>query len=169
MLGHSWDCNCGIVLEGCEQFETGSPPVSEMNMHKRPNEALIAPCGINCGVCKYYLAKAKGIYKSRRSGCIGCVPRGKGCVCQGCEPLTKGNVRFCYECRDFPCKQLERLNQRYRTKYHTDLISNLLNIKKKGITDWLKEEEQRWKCNECGGMVSMHDLRCYDCGVEQSK
>ena len=138
-------------------------------MHKRPDELLIAPCGINCGVCKYYLAKAKGLYKSNKSGCIGCMPRDKGCTYQGgCEPLNKKAVRFCYECRNFPCKQLEKLNQRYSTKYHTNLINNLLNIKKNGITEWLKEEEQRWKCNVCGGTVSIHNHHCFDCGVEQS-
>ena len=107
------------------------------------SEELIAPYGINCGLCKYYLAKVKGLYKSKRSGCIGCIPRNKGCTYQGgCEQLRKGTVRFCFECTNFPCTQLEKLNKRYSTKYHTNLIENLLNIKKNGTYKWLKGEEQ---------------------------
>ena len=138
-------------------------------MHKSPSEALIAPCGINCGVCKFYLATIKGLYKSKKSGCIGCIPRNKGCTYQGgCEPLKKREVRFCFECTDFPCKQLTKLNKRYSTKYHTNLVDNLLNIEKHGINKWLREEEQRWKCNKCGGTVSIHTHSCFDCGVRQS-
>jgi len=138
-------------------------------MCKRISEELIAPCGINCGVCRYYLTKAKGLYKSKKSGCIGCVPRNEGCTYQGgCGPLIKGIVRFCYVCSDFPCKQLEKLNKRYSTKYHTNLIDNLLNIQKYGINKWLEEEEETWKCNECGGTVSIHTHSCFDCGAKQS-
>ena len=129
------------------------------------SEELIAPYGINCGLCKYYLAKVKGLYKSKRSGCIGCIPRNKGCTYQGgCEQLRKGTVRFCFECTNFPCTQLEKLNKRYSTKYHTNLIENLLNIKKNGTYKWLKGEEQRWGCDNCGRAISIHDLTCYDCG-----
>jgi len=32
------------------------------------NEDLIAPCGMNCGVCRFYLSRVKGLYKSKKSG-----------------------------------------------------------------------------------------------------
>jgi hypothetical protein len=138
-------------------------------MNKRMSEELIAPCGINCGVCRFYLGKAKGLYKSKTSGCAGCIPTNEGCNYQGgCEFLNNKMVRFCFECAHFPCKQLEKLNKRYSTKYHTNLIDNLLNIKKNGIGNWLREEEQRWKCRECGGTVSLHTHFCFDCGTEKS-
>jgi len=134
-------------------------------MYMSPNENLIAPCGINCSVCRYYLSKAKGLYKSKRSGCIGCIPRDEGCTYQGgCEPLRTNAVRFCFECNDFPCRQLKKLEHRYATKYHTSLIDNLLSIKENGIDRWLVEEEKRWKCKECGGTKSIHTHICIDCG-----
>jgi hypothetical protein len=71
-------------------------------MHKRINEDLIAPCGINCGVCKYYLAKVMGSHKSKSTGCIGCLPKNKVCTYkEGCEPLKMRVVRFCFECTHF--------------------------------------------------------------------
>lgn len=143
---------------------------SLVNMSTRPqSEELIAPCGINCGACKYYLTKTRGLYKSNRSGCIGCIPRDKGCTYQGgCEPLNKRAIRFCYECSNFPCDKLQKLNKRYSTKYHTNLLDNLMEIKNKGLKLWLGEEERKWKCTNCGGMVSIHTHCCFDCGVKQS-
>ncbi|MFC1995459.1 DUF3795 domain-containing protein [Chloroflexota bacterium] len=46
------------------------------------NEELIAPCGMNCGICSGYLAskydiKSKGI---KMPYCIGCRPRDKKCA-----------------------------------------------------------------------------------------
>ena len=138
-------------------------------MQTKLSEELTAPCGINCGVCKRYLATVRGLYKSKKSGCIGCIPRNNGCTYQGgCEQLKKREVRFCFECSDFPCEKLKKLDHRYTNKYRTSLIDNLLNIKRNGVDKWLLEEEQRWKCNECGGTVSIHNHFCFDCGAKQS-
>ena len=138
-------------------------------MAEKHDADLIAPCGINCGVCRYYLARVKGMYKSTKSGCIGCIPRNSGCTCQGgCEPLRTKSVRFCFECSDFPCDKLKKLNHRYTTKYHTNLIDNLLYIQKNGINKWITEDKKRWECDECGGTVSIHGHICFDCGEKQS-
>jgi len=42
---------------------------------------LIAPCGMNCGICKSYLAFSRGIpeKKGKVSHCPGCLPRNKNC------------------------------------------------------------------------------------------
>ena len=134
-------------------------------MYVSPHQDLIAPCGMNCSVCRFYLSKVKGLYKSKKSGCTGCIPRGEGCANHGgCEPINTGAVRFCFECGDFPCRQLKKLEYRYATKYHTSLIDNLLRIKENGIDRWLVEEEKRWKCQECGGTISIHTHICFDCG-----
>jgi hypothetical protein len=105
-------------------IENNSKPVME--------ERLIAPCGMNCGVCASYLAmkndlKKKGLGKTY---CAGCLPRGKNCYYhRKCERLGKNLVRFCYECADFPCHLLKTLDKRYRTFYHMSMIENLEYIK----------------------------------------
>jgi hypothetical protein len=43
-------------------------------------------------------------------------------------------------------------------------VDNLLRIKKIGAEQWLKEQEDEWRCPKCGGNICIIDDReCYDC------
>lgn len=133
-------------------------------------EKLIAPCGMNCGLCVSYQAmkndlKHKGFNKKT---CPGCIPRGKNCAFMkgNCERLGKGLVRFCYECEDFPCRRLKTLDKRYRTKYHMSMIENLKFIKENGMARFLEKEEKKWKCPECGGEICCHNGLCLNCDLD---
>lgn len=46
------------------------------------------------------------------------------------------------------------------------MLENLKFIKKHGVREFVKKEEKRWKCKKCGGVVSVHDGKCYSCEVE---
>jgi hypothetical protein len=133
-------------------------------------EQLIAPCGMNCGVCTSYLAmkndlKNKGFGKGY---CPGCLPRGKNCafIKKQCEQLGKGLIRFCYACPDFPCRRLKKLDERYRAKYHMSMIENLNFIKLHGMAKFLENEAAKWRCPECGGVICCHNGLCYECQLE---
>ena len=133
-------------------------------------EQLIAPCGMNCGVCASYLAMKNDLKKKGfgKTSCAGCLPRDKGCFYRKqCRKIDKRNVRFCYECPDFPCRILKNLDKRYRTFYHMSMIENLEFIKTNGIDRFLEKETARWKCTECGGVISCHNGICYNCGLEK--
>lgn len=125
---------------------------------------LIAPCGMDCGVCKVYLATVRSDVKGK--GCLGCRPRRKKCAyLKGiCELIRNERITFCFECAVFPCAHLKTIDKRYVTRYDTSFISNLLIIKEKGLAAFLLGEEKRWRCSRCGGAVSIHDGTCYDCG-----
>ena len=135
-------------------------------------EELLAPCGMNCGVCSNYLAmendlKKKGMGKTY---CAGCRIQGRNCYyTKQCDPLGKGLVRFCYECGDFPCRRLKTLDKRYRTFYHMSMIENLEFVKKNGIEMFLEKEAEKWHCPECGGVICCHNGICYSCGLEKLK
>lgn len=128
---------------------------------------LIAPCGMDCSLCVAYQVKKYNLDKrgSRRKACEGCIPRGKGCLHMGdsCEKLRLSQIRFCYECEEFPCKRLKGLDNRYRSKYHMSMIENLKAIKAKGIDEFLEEQDVKWKCPECGGHVCCHNGLCLNC------
>ncbi|MDD5339397.1 MAG: DUF3795 domain-containing protein [Dehalococcoidales bacterium] len=133
-------------------------------------EILIAPCGMNCGVCGNYLAmkndlKKNGVYKSY---CPGCRPRGKNCAFmkKNCELVGEGKVQFCFECPDFPCLRLKHLDKRYSTKYHMSMIENLNFIKENGMEKFLEKETKKWQCPECGGVISCHHGVCFTCDVD---
>jgi len=48
------------------------------------------------------------------------------------------------------------------------MLENLENIKKYGIRQFVKNENQRWACLKCDGTVSVHRGYCVNCG-EQKK
>jgi hypothetical protein len=135
------------------------------------NEELIAPCGMNCGVCDFYLAMRNDLRKKgfRIKYCPGCLPRGKNCVFMGkqCERLGKGLVRFCYECDDLPCRRLKTLDKRYRTKYHMSQIENLDFIRAHGMASFLEKEAAKWRCPECGGVICCHNGLCFSCSLDK--
>jgi hypothetical protein len=136
-------------------------------------EVLIAPCGMNCALCSSYLAmkndlKSTGIMKTY---CAGCRPRGKNCAFmkKKCDLLGEGKVQYCYECGEFPCRRLKHLDERYRTNYRMSMIENLEYIKEHGIDKFLKKEEEKWRCPECGGTICCHNGICFSCGLEKLK
>jgi hypothetical protein len=121
---------------------------------------MIAPCGMNCNVCRAVLDK-----EGKNKKCPGCVPREMGCI-HGkglCEELVRSEVRFCYKCDDFPCARLKRLDKRYRTRYHYGFIEALEFIRENGMKNHLANEKTLWKCPECGGTVCIHNGKCYKC------
>ena len=74
--------------------------------------------------------------------------------------------RFCLECQDFPCKRLKSLDKRYRTKYHMSMIENLIFIRDYGLAKFLKREEEKWKCRDCGEMICCHNGLCLNCQMD---
>jgi hypothetical protein len=142
-------------------------------MENRLSEQLIAPCGMNCGLCSSYLAwkndvKSQGI---RMPYCIGCRPRNKQCAFlkKRCEILLNGRVEYCYECENYPCERLKHLDKRYRALYRMSMIENLEHIRRDGIQKFLEIEAKKWRCPECGGVVCCHNGICFSCGVEKLK
>ena len=151
------------------------PNKEKMLNEKRTNETddmkeeLIAPCGMNCAICVSYLAKKNDLKKKgfQKSYCEGCLPRGKNCTFlkKQCDLLGKGLVRFCYECKDFPCARLKALDKRYRTKYHMSMIENLEFVKEHGMGKFLEKEEKKWRCPGCGEMICCHNGLCLNCEI----
>ncbi len=132
--------------------------------HFKPE--LIAPCGMNCGVCKAYLAYTHKIPKARGkvTHCIGCRPRMKNCfIKRGCRKLSDQQIQFCHDCADMPCKNLERVERRYKERYSTSLVANLKMLREIGMKQFLCVQEDRFKCPNCGDVVSVHGGQCFTC------
>jgi hypothetical protein len=126
---------------------------------------LIAPCGMNCAICSRYLA-----YKNNlsRSHCIGCRPRNKRCTylfknCTGPRTISNNNALFCFECVEYPCKQINRMDKRYRENYAMSVKENLEYIKSKGIETFIQEQIKKYTCPKCAGLISIHNRKCFAC------
>jgi hypothetical protein len=129
------------------------------------SEELVAPCGMNCAICSRYLAYVNNL---KRSQCIGCRPRGEACEylfekCTGINHTSKGNPVFCFECDQYPCKQINRMDARYRKNYGMSVKDNLESIHQTGIEHFVDEQYQKHRCSRCGGLISIHNRKCFEC------
>jgi len=129
---------------------------------------LVGPCGFYCGTCRHYLARSKGMLKEKKlkHECKGCRVQNKKCswIKKNCALVRKGEVDFCFECDDFPCADLKKLDERHVRDDDISLIDNLCRIKEVGVKRWVKEQAKKWSCPGCGGEVCVFDGECYDCG-----
>jgi len=125
---------------------------------------LIAPCGMNCGLCMSYL-RDKNTCKGCRSGDEGKAKSVLGCTIRKCERVSASESSgFCAECESLPCPRLKRLDARYRHKYRMSMLDNLTAIRQKGVEVFVESERERWACAECGGMQCVHTAECIYCG-----
>lgn len=127
---------------------------------------IIAACGINCSLCKFY--------NREKNNCPGCKSTGASmpvhcskCILRNCEKHSPDG--FCSECDSFPCKRMKSLDKRYRLRYHNPLIENLILIKDLGIDFFVSAEEKKWSCEKCGGMICMHTGICLSCKKSQDE
>ena len=120
---------------------------------------LIAPCGMNCGLCIAFLR--------RRNPCPGCrvddsrKPKTRsGCKIRNCAVRSRD---FCTSCASFPCERLSRLDKRYRANYGMSMIENLGRVESEGLGRFLKKEQTKWACPRCGATICVHKVSCPVC------
>ena len=129
---------------------------------------MIAPCGINCSLCRAYIRE--------RKPCPGC--RGDNlnksrmcieCKIKNCEQYSLEGLDFCDACAKYPCERISHLDWRYRTKYGVSTMENLAMIREHGLEEFMKSEEEKWTCPGCGKLYSMHKWECPYCGYVRPK
>lgn len=116
-------------------------------MEKNERLNLVAPCGIDCGICELYFCKddaqlldylvSNGIPKENLP-CPGCRPMEGKCpvipeLCKTYECVTDKNVEFCYECNEFPCGKLQPTVDRANILPHNMKVFNLCKMKNIGL------------------------------------
>ena len=116
---------------------------------------MIAPCGINCAVCRAHL-RAK-------NSCAGCAQTGddspktrRNCLIRTCG---QREGLFCSSCPAFPCERIKHLDKRYRMRYGMSEIENLNLIREQGIEKFLEAEARKWMVDGCVRCV--HDRQLY--------
>jgi hypothetical protein len=133
-----------------------------MKMPNTISETMLAPCGITCAVCYVHLKPKKACL-----GCRGVDDENKPNHCRTCKIKTcamERGVEFCSACPTYPCAIVKRLDQSYRKRYKVSLIDNAQRLKTLGAEAFLQEERTRWTCADCGGVISLHDGVCSECG-----
>ncbi|KAF0142936.1 MAG: hypothetical protein FD122_202 [Stygiobacter sp.] len=135
-----------------------------MKPHTKIKSSSIAQCGMNYGLCY--------AFQRKKNKCPGCRQLSAGmpvsierCKIRTCGFFTNANAKFCYQCTEFPCKNLKHLDKRYRTKYGMSMIGNLSNIKAVGIRKFISSEQTKWTCKSCGDLLCVHKPNCLKCGI----
>ena len=118
------------------------------------NKKLIAPCGMNCGLCLMHLRD-----KNKCPGCSSGRKVNGRCIKCGIKLCKDRKGEYCFNCDKFPCDRLKRLDARYQEKYGMSEIANLKTIKEKGIELFLLEENKKWVNSE--GTYCVHDKNRY--------
>lgn len=121
---------------------------------------MFAPCGMNCKVCYKHCYSKKS--------CLGCLKSDIGkpnhcrkCKIKDCTIIKK--VTYCYECLEYPCKLIKNLEKSYNKRYDTSLIANSTYVKSVGLKAFMKQQKQKYTCQNCDGIVSIHDKECSEC------
>lgn len=129
-----------------------------MKMPEKIDDLLFAPCGINCMVCYVHLKEKKP--------CSGCRSDNNPEHCKTCKIRSCTNSKgltYCYECSEFPCKQIKNLERSYNKRYNASLIENSRRVKAEGVTAFQTGERERWRCKICSGVISLQDTECSCC------
>lgn len=136
-----------------------------MKMPDKIEITMLAPCGINCMACYKHVDSLK-----RGKPCPGCSAADQGkpehcfkCRIKACA-VEKGHT-YCFECAEFPCKLNKKLDRSYE-KYHWSLIMNGQDAKENSVEWFLDSQRKYWTCSKCGGVISLHDAVCSDCGAK---
>ena len=55
------------------------------------------------------------------------------------------------------------MDKRYRENYGMSVMDNLENIQELGLVGFSEEQYQKHNCARCGGLISVHNRKCFQC------
>jgi len=158
----------------------------------KANPALVAPCGLYCGVCAIYMAdrdnnlkfkeRLVDVYKGDVPGkgrlddsenlsvgdikCSGCLSDDVFIYCKQCEikncTREKGYAG-CHQCDDFPCRYIDDFPMTVGKKVILRAIPYWREV---GTDKFVEDEEARYVCPECGNRVFRGVVKCNKCKAE---
>jgi hypothetical protein len=162
-------------------------------------EHLAAACGTYCGACPAYIAKhgeheqIQTELQTRSSSapkkplknippedwmdgllCDGCLSGGTLAPhCQACEiricAANNQDDSRCSQCKELPCERVTSLMRMGDYLHRDEYLPNLAKIREMGVQEWIKYEEERWLCPQCGRPISWYDAQCAGCGGPRSE
>ena len=153
------------------------------------NPNFISPCGLYCGVCAIHIAdrdnnkkfkeRLVGLYKGGIPGkgtlpnsenlttkdikCNGCLSDNIFMHCKQCnirDCIKEKGYEGCHQCDEFPCKHIDNFTMAVGKKV---ILRSVPYIKKYGTKKWIKDEEARYFCPECGNKVFRGVVKCNEC------
>ncbi len=135
-----------------------------MEMPENIDTNMFAPCGFNCGLCKKHI--------SGNNPCPGCLIESRNkaksalkCKIKAC--LSKKRVKYCGRCSEFPCKLIKKHDKNNLKRYGFSTLENAKRIQYTGINKIMAQDRENWTCSNCGGIITIQDKSCLNCGKEK--
>lgn len=125
-------------------------------MNQEERARLVAPCGIDCGICELYVCRdnqplrdflvSKGV-PADKLPCPGCRALEGHCPVIGGQCATYAcasnkNVEFCFQCGEFPCDKLNPAADRADTLPHNLKVFNLCTIRRDGVDEFVNKSSE---------------------------
>jgi hypothetical protein len=150
---------------------------------RKDPEKLAAPCGLYCGACSILAAIrkndpqlleliARGVadylghpVEAKDLACEGCLSEVVAIVCRECRLRAcafERGLTHCAQCDDFPCQQIIDFNND-GLRHHSEVLNNIRRQREIGLDAWVKEQEERWRCPDCGCVVDWYAVKCPNC------
>jgi len=150
------------------------------------NPDYLAPCGLYCGVCAILQAtrddnqkfkeRLVGVYRGNLPGlenlrpedihCRGCLSEEPFIYCRECaiKDCTKSKkIKGCHECDDFPCSLIEDFPIPVGKRVILRAIPYWRQV---GTEKWVRDEEARYNCPNCGHSLFRGAKRCNRCKTD---
>ena len=116
-------------------------------------QQMTSPCGIDCFNCPAYLANKNEELRTKvakyldipfeQAICNGCRSEKGVIACQNMtgpcnvyKCIIKEDIKFCYECSNFPWDHLHPYADKASRRPHNTKVYNLCLIKKMGLESW---------------------------------
>jgi hypothetical protein len=145
---------------------------------KLDNPNLLAPCGVNCGVCPYLIAYKNNDdrLKQKLAKSIGIKP--EDIICEGCnselpiffcksckikECVRNKGFESCAECEEYPCNIIERFPFKEFIKRQ---MWDINYRKKFGKDQWISITTELNTCPTCQSIQHWRARICKSCGTE---
>ena len=148
-----------------------------------------SPCGLYCGVCAIYMADRDDNEKFKQSlvrlyqggvpgkgtlpesgamttadiHCKGCLSDDRFMFCENCsirDCAQDRGIEGCHDCEDFPCAHINDFPMAVGKKV---ILRSVAFRKAWGTAEWIRQEEERYVCPQCGNKVFRGVTRCNQC------
>jgi len=99
--------------------------------------------------------------------CHGCKSTALSIYCRKCDIkqcAVERGVENCSACGKFPCRRIMNLNDDDAV-HHSSVLRNLRTIAAVGVKAWLRRQDRRWRCRECGARFTWYAPKCKACGA----
>ncbi len=150
---------------------------------KKINPNFLSPCGLYCGVCAVHYAsrddnqkfkeRLVSVYKGKLPDsenltaddihCEGCLSDNPFEYCRQCaikDCTREKGYQGCHQCDDFPCRLIDEFPMPVGKKV---ILRAIPYWRAHGAEKFVRDEEARYVCPECGNMLFRGAKRCNQC------